>query len=291
MTNETETSGMTDTTAEIRSAVRAAYGARALEVAGGSAGDRAAGVRGAFYDGEDAAALPTEVVSYGCGNPVAIAGLQPGETVLDLGSGAGLDCFLAAQQVGPSGRVIGVDMTDAMLELAEANRAKVGASNVEFRRGLIEAIPVDGESVDVVISNCVINLSTDKDAVFTEAFRVLRPGGRFQVSDVVLLREISEAERADLDLWSGCRSGALHTDDYEARLRRAGFEDVAIVVASDVIGDEGDEAWRSALINARRPDGATAGTTWRLPSGEPIELLAPAGLAMADCCAEGCDCP
>jgi SAM-dependent methyltransferase len=207
--------------------------------------------------------------------------------VLDLGSGAGLDCFLAAQRVGPEGRVIGVDMTDEMLALAESNRAKVGADNVEFRRGVIEAIPLEDDAVDVLISNCVINLSADKDAVFAEAFRVLRPGGRFQVSDVVLLREISEAERGDLDLWAGCKSGALLTSDYEAGLRRAGFEDVEIVVASA----EGGDAWQSALINARRPGGAAAGTEWRLPSGERIELVAPAGLAMADCCAtEGSDC-
>ena len=271
---------MTDAADDIRTAVREAYGARARAVASEAPGDGAAGVRSRFY--EDAGGLPATAVSYGCGNPVAIAGLQPGESVLDLGSGAGLDCFLSAQQVGPSGHVIGVDMTDEMLALAEQNRAKIGATNVEFRRGLIEQIPADDASVDVIISNCVINLSADKDAVFREAFRVLRPGGRFQVSDVVLNHPISDADRADLDLWSGCKSGALLRDDYAARLRAAGFEDVEVAAAYGTEGD-GDEAWSSALINARRPGGSSPRRSWP-GTGQMIELLAPAGLLTADCC-------
>lgn len=268
---------------EIRQAVRDAYGARAREVASEAPGTQAAGVKSRFYRGAEE--LPETVVSYGCGNPVAIAGLQPGETVLDLGSGAGLDCFLSAQQVGPAGRVIGVDMTDDMLALAEQNRAKVGATNVEFRRGLIEAIPAEDAIVDVIISNCVINLSTDKDAVFREAHRVLRPGGRFQVSDVVLRRAITEQERADLELWAGCKSGALRQDDYVARLRTAGFEDVEIIVTG-----EGSEAWASALINARRPGGSGQRTPWPR-SSDIIAFMAPAGLASADCCGtEGSTC-
>jgi len=281
---------MTDPTTEtpdVRTAVANHYAARARSVSAEATDARAAGSRGTLYTEPAAASMPDSVVSYGCGNPVAIAGLQPGETVLDLGSGAGLDCFLAAQQVGPGGRVIGLDMTDDMLTLAEANRAKVGAANVEFRKGVIEAVPLEPSTVDVVISNCVINLSPDKDAVFNEAFRVLRPGGRFQVSDVVLTRDITEAERADLDLWAGCKSGALLNVDYEARLRAAGFEDVEIVLAAPEPGAE-SAAWQSALINARRPGGAEAGTTWRLPSGERIELLAPAGLEMAACCDDTC---
>jgi arsenite methyltransferase len=268
------------TTDDVRDAVRETYGARAREVAAEAPGARAAGVKARYYQGADD--LPETVVSYGCGNPVAIAGLQPGETVVDLGSGAGLDCFLSAQQVGPTGRVIGVDMTDEMLALAEQNRAKVGATNVEFRRGVIEAIPVEDATVDVIISNCVINLSTDKDAVFGESFRVLRPGGRFQVSDVVLLRDVTEAERADLELWSGCKSGALLLGDYISSLQRAGFQDVQVTVT----GGEPGAAWTNALVNARRPGGEASRKPW-LTSGETIEFLAPAGLATADCCTPG----
>lgn len=268
----------TETPRDIHEAVRAAYGARARDVLSGSIAGTAGGVAAALY-ADVASDLPEGVVSYGCGNPVAIAALQPGEVVLDLGSGAGLDCFLSAQQVGPSGRVIGLDMTDEMLTLAESNRAKLAVDNVEFKKGVIEDIPLDDASVDVIISNCVINLSPDKDAVFAETARVLRPGGRFQVSDVVLRREISEAERADLDLWSGCKSGALLIDDYAARLQRAGFEDVEIVVT----GGEGAEAWASALINARKPGGGGARKQWSF-SGPMIELIAPAGLDTADCC-------
>lgn len=265
-------------TDDVRQAVREAYGARAREVAAEAPAARAAGVKARYYAGADD--LPETVVSYGCGNPVAIAALQPGETVIDLGSGAGLDCFLSAQQVGPTGRVIGVDMTDEMLALAESNRAKVGATNVEFRKGEIEQLPVDDACADVIISNCVINLSTDKDAVFREAFRVLRPGGRLQVSDVVLLRDVTEAERADLDLWSGCKSGALLHSDYAARLRAAGFTDVEVAISG---GSEA--AWADALVNARRAGGADTGKPWLRPGAEVIEFLAPAGLNTADCCA------
>lgn len=279
------------TASEIRTAVSAAYGARAREVAAGNGasccGDecctdaRAAGVKDQFYATAETEALPDTVVSYGCGNPIAIAGLQPGETVLDLGSGAGLDCFLAAERVGATGRVIGVDMTDEMLTLAEQNRAKLGLQNVEFRRGLIEAIPAENASVNVVISNCVINLSPDKDAVFAEAFRVLRPGGRFQVSDVVLLRAIAQAEQEDLNLWAGCASGALLKDDYAARLRTAGFEQVEIQVQ----GGDAVKPWQSALIQARRPGGA--GEAFPAWQGERIELMAPPGLKTAPCCGSG----
>ncbi|MEZ4553025.1 MAG: methyltransferase domain-containing protein [Dehalococcoidia bacterium] len=269
---------MTVGTDEIREAVRDAYGARARAASAGRAD--AQGLAGTLYAGE---VVPDGVVSYGCGNPIAIAQLQPGETVVDLGSGAGLDCFLAAYQVGPAGRVIGVDMTDDMLALANANRGRLldqgdQVEQVEFRKGVIEELPLEDSSVDVIISNCVINLSPDKDAVFREARRVLRPGGRFQVSDVVLLREISDEERSDLDLWSGCKSGALHITDYQTRLEAAGFEDIAIETA-----EAGAEAWASALINARRPGGSPTRRGWQF-SGPMIELLAPAGLDTADCC-------
>ncbi|MGI8552380.1 MAG: arsenite methyltransferase [Dehalococcoidia bacterium] len=257
---------MTERTADtIRQAVSAAYGARAREVAAGNSASccaddccsdsRAAGVKEQFYAAEETGSLPASVVSYGCGNPIALAGLHPGEIVLDLGSGAGLDCFLAAQRVGETGLVIGLDMTDDMLSLAEANKAKLGLTNVEFREGVMEAMPLSDRSVDVIISNCVINLSPDKDAVFREALRVLRPGGRLHVSDVVLLGELSAAEQTDLDLWAGCASGALPKDDYAARLRAAGFEQVAIQVQETEVNDAGGAAkpWRNALIHARRP--------------------------------------
>jgi SAM-dependent methyltransferase len=243
---------------EIKEAVRAHYGARAEQVLAGDqaaccGGDAPASYATALYGEAVAGELPASVVSYGCGNPTAIAGLRAGETVLDLGSGAGLDCFLAARQVGETGRAIGLDMTDSMLDLARANQAKLGLTNVEFRKGEMEAMPLADASVDAIISNCVINLSPDKDAVFRESFRVLRPGGRLHVSDVVLLRELDESERGDLAAWAGCTSGALHREDYRARLERAGFVEVAIEVTED-----SDRPWRSALITAykRAEDGS-----------------------------------
>jgi ubiquinone/menaquinone biosynthesis C-methylase UbiE len=184
----------------------------------------------ALYGEANVAELPDSVtgISLGCGNPTAIAGLKPGETVLDLGSGGGIDCFLAAKQVGPAGHVIGVDMTDSMLALANKNKAQLGVSNVEFRKGEIENLPVDSNIIDVIISNCVINLSPDKDAVFAEAHRVLKPGGRFTVSDVVTEGELPEPLRSNIAAWTGCISGALDLTDYLAKLRNAGFAEVRI---------------------------------------------------------------
>lgn len=164
----------------------------------------------------------------GCGNPGAIAALQPGEVVLDLGSGAGFDCFLAAKKVGASGRVIGVDMTPEMVSKARANAARAGAENVEFRLGEIEHLPVADNSVDVIISNCVVNLSPDKPAVFREALRVLKPGGRLAISDTVTTIELPEAVRRDLDMWSACISGSESVAALEAMLAEAGFEDIRI---------------------------------------------------------------
>ena len=196
-----------------------------------------------LYTAEEVRDLPPEVVgaTLGCGNPMAIASLKPGETVVDLGSGAGLDCFLSARQVGPRGHVIGIDMTDNMLELARRNQGKVGLANVEFRKGEIERIPVADNSVDVIISNCVINLSADKDAVFREAFRILKPGGRFAVSDMVTRGEVPADFRQTLELWAGCLSGALDEQDYLQRLRAAGFSEAHVSSSVALPGAEIDE--------------------------------------------------
>lgn len=178
----------------------------------------------------DLSELPTDVtgLSLGCGDPITLAGLQSGQTVLDLGSGGGIDCFLAARQVGESGQVIGVDMTPAMLEKAERNKAKLGATNVEFRQGYIEALPVANSSVDVIISNCVINLSPDKTAVFREAFRVLKPGGKLAVSDMMTQGRFSPQERANMMSWGACITGAEDVADYVAAMQAAGFDQISV---------------------------------------------------------------
>lgn len=178
----------------------------------------------------DTSWLPADVtgLSLGCGDPITLAALQPGQTVLDLGSGGGIDCFMAARQVGPSGHVIGVDMTDEMLVKANRNKATVGLENVEFRKGLIEALPVEDNTVDVILSNCVINLSPDKPAVFREAYRVLKPGGRLAVSDMVTRGRFTAAERADMSAWAGCITGAEDVGDYVAAMRAAGFSEVSV---------------------------------------------------------------
>jgi ubiquinone/menaquinone biosynthesis C-methylase UbiE len=183
-----------------------------------------------LYDGQALTDLPESVtgISLGCGDPVSIAALEPGQTVLDLGSGGGIDCFLAARAVGNSGHVIGVDMTESMLALANQNKAKMGLTNVEFRRGEIENLPVEDNTVDVIISNCVINLSPDKDAVFREAYRVLKPGGRLTVSDMVTEGQFPEQLRQNVLAWTGCVSGALDQTDYLAKLRAARFEEVVV---------------------------------------------------------------
>ena len=195
----------------------------------------------ALYEALGQEDLPDSAMmaSLGCGNPTAVASLSPGETVLDLGSGAGLDVFLSAKRVGPTGQVFGLDMTDEMLDLANRNRAEAGATNVEFIKGDIEDVPLPDNSVDVIISNCVINLSTDKPRVFTEAHRVLRPGGRFAVTDVVTTRTFSAEEQADMAQWSGCVVGALTTAEYVRGLTDAGFSSVEVEathsLATDVV--------------------------------------------------------
>jgi len=203
-----------------------------------------------LYAELDRASLPDAAVlaSLGCGNPTAVAELRPCETVLDLGSGGGIDVLLSARRVGPGGRAIGLDMTDDMLELARRNAAAAGATNVEFVRGTIEEMPLPDASVDVVISNCVINLAADKDAVFREIARVLRPGGRMGVSDVVAEDELSEAERRERGGWAECYAGALSFAEYRAGLAAAGLVDVEIV-PTHLVADR----MHAAIIRARRP--------------------------------------
>jgi len=182
------------------------------------------------YSPEELAAIPEDAnLGLGCGNPAALAGLKAGETVLDLGSGAGIDCFLAAAKVGPAGKVIGVDMTPEMLDRARENVRKSGAANVEFRLGEIENLPAADNSIDVIISNCVINLSTDKPRVFREAFRVLRPGGRMMVSDLALQKPLPEAIRRSVEAYVACIAGALVKSDYLGAIRAAGFAEVSVV--------------------------------------------------------------
>ncbi|MBI3280939.1 MAG: arsenite methyltransferase [Acidobacteria bacterium] len=223
---------------DIKEIVREKYGQAALRVhAGGSSCCGAAPAAGGcdpitanLYQDAETAGLPREALlaSLGCGNPTALAELRPGEVVLDLGSGGGIDVLLSARRVGPSGRAYGLDMTDEMLALARENQRKAGVENVEFLKGEIEKIPLPDNSVDVIISNCVINLSADKDRVLREAFRVLRPGGRLAVSDVVVRGEVPSALRKNVELWIGCVAGALEESDYRARLTAAGFTGIDI---------------------------------------------------------------
>jgi SAM-dependent methyltransferase len=210
-----------------------------------------------LYSDAETTALPADAVtaSLGCGNPTALIALQPGETVLDLGSGGGIDVLLSAKRVGPTGKVYGLDMTDEMLALARENQRKAGATNVEFLKGTIEAIPLPDNSVDVIISNCVINLSSDKDAVLREAFRVLKPGGRFAVSDVVVRGEVPADIRRSVELWVGCIAGALEETDYAAKLRAAGFADVEV------------EPWRIYQLDEAR--------AFLTEQGIDVERLAP----------------
>ena len=217
---------------EIHEVVRDAYGriAQSQGVASSCCGGQAAVAEAIGYSKEDLAAVPQAAnLGVGCGNPLEHARPQPGEVVLDLGSGGGFDAFLAARAVGPTGRVIGVDMTDEMIELARRNARQLGLDNAEFRRGLIEALPVEDESVDIVISNCVINLATDKERVFREVRRVLRPGGRMVVSDLVLEKPLPPAVAASAAAYIGCIAGAMLRPDYVAAIERAGLREVRVV--------------------------------------------------------------
>ena len=230
-----------------------------------------------LYDESQAASLPPEAVlaSLGCGNPTALAELKPGEVVLDLGSGGGIDVLLSAKRVGPSGKAFGLDMTDEMLALARENQQKSGLTNVEFLKGDIERVPLPDNSVDVIISNCVINLSSDKDRVIAEAFRVLKPGGRFAVSDVVVRgNDIPEAVRSSMELWVGCVAGALEEGSYREKLAKAGFDSVDVEptriyraadarhfldeagITDDAVLAGIDGRFMSAFVRAQKPVGA-----------------------------------
>jgi SAM-dependent methyltransferase len=208
-----------------------------------------------LYDADSAGDLPDDALaaSLGCGNPTALAELHPGEVVLDLGSGGGIDVLLSARRVGPTGKAYGLDMTPEMLELARENARAAGADNVEFLEGTIESIPLPDESVDVIISNCVINLSGDKDAVLAEAFRVLRPGGRFAVSDIVLTRALPPAVQPLMAAWTGCVAGALVDRDYVAKLEAAGFDDAGVQV-TQVFGTDALESMGGDIV-AQLPEG------------------------------------
>jgi arsenite methyltransferase len=225
---------------ELKEIVKEKYGKAALRVAtGGSSccganarleGSSVDPITSNLYDANQSGHIPEAALlaSLGCGNPTALAKLNLGETVLDLGSGGGIDVLLSARRVGPNGKAYGLDMTDEMLALARENQRKAGVENVEFLKGEIESIPLPDNSVDVVISNCVINLSADKDKVLSEAFRVLKPGGRFAVSDVVVRGDVPDEIRRSMEMWVGCIAGALHDHEYTGKLAKAGFEDVDI---------------------------------------------------------------
>lgn len=244
---------------EVHAAVREHYGAIARSnssCCGPS--DSGADCCSPLYPADQLIALPESVtgLSLGCGDPVSEADIRSGDTVLDLGSGGGIDCFLAAKRVGAAGRVIGVDMTDEMLARARANAARLNAANVEFRKGQIEALPVDDGSVDVILSNCVINLSPDKPRVFAEMFRALGPGGRVSVSDIVTHGPLPEAVQSDMAAWGACVAGALDVRDYQAGLEAAGFVDVRVTPKSEFTGGLSElpaNSPFSALISARKP--------------------------------------
>jgi arsenite methyltransferase len=280
---------------DLQNAVREKYGAIATAVkksapTSGCCGPSPCGcgdpITSNLYSTGETRDLPAAAVtaSLGCGNPTAAIDLKPGETVLDLGSGGGIDVLLSAKRVGPEGKVYGLDMTDEMLELARVNQLNAGATNVEFLKGTIESIPLPNNSVDVIISNCVINLSSDKDAVLREAFRVLKPGGRFAVSDVVVRGDVPAAVRQSLELWVGCIAGALTEAEYEQKLRAAGFGSIALEAWRVYNIDDARSFLTSAGLDveglAGKVDGSIASAFIRAQKPQPSACCGP------DCCAE-----
>ncbi|MEN3339500.1 MAG: arsenite methyltransferase [Acidobacteriota bacterium] len=302
----------------LRDTVQARYGEAARRVSEGQTGASCCGpatgssgccgatteswdpITANLYDAGEAAGVPAEALlaSLGCGNPTALADLREGEVVLDLGSGGGIDVLLSAKRVGPTGKAYGLDMTDDMLELANANKARAGATNVEFLRGHIESIPLPSKTVDVIISNCVINLSGDKRKVLAEAFRVLKPGGRFAVSDVVVRGEVPAAIKRSMELWVGCVAGALEEEEFISLLTEVGFEnpsieptriykaeDAAAFLANTGLDAEQfakdiDGKFMGAFVRATKPGTA--------PVRKPLEMVAAAATTGDACCAPGC---
>jgi arsenite methyltransferase len=272
------------TTETIHDEVRRRYAAAAIQADRGGCCSTDPGIGPQLYSSLEQAELPEAAVlaSLGCGNPITVAELRPGERVLDLGSGGGIDVLLSARRVGPTGRAIGLDMTDEMLALAMRNAAEAGATNVEFLKGHIEAIPLPADSIDVVISNCVINLAADKPAVFREVFRVLRPGGRMGVTDVVAEDRLTPADRAARGSYVGCIAGALSVSEFRSGLEAVGLTDVTIE-PTHAVGD----GMVSAIVQARKPLTAApwAGTA---VNGQASELDA-LPLVEAGCCGDaGC---
>lgn len=276
---------------EIREIVREKYGQAALRVSSGGSGCCGATVAleggcdpitSNLYDADQKGLLPETAVlaSLGCGNPTALTTLNPGETVLDLGSGGGIDVLLSAKRVGPTGKAYGLDMTDEMLALARENQCKAGVENVEFLKGQIESIPLPDNSVDVIISNCVINLSADKDAVLREAFRVLKPGGRFAVSDVVTRGDVPDEVRQHMLLWVGCIAGALKDSDYIAKLAKAGFQGIDIE-PTRIYNIEDARSFLSA-------EGIDVDTIAPQVEGKFMSAFVRATKPAAACCAPGC---
>src|SRR6202521_5499270 len=248
----------------IQEAVKQKYGEAAKRAAGGGTASCGGGaelnccdpITKDLYNDAEKAALPEKAVaaSLGCGNPTALAKLQPGEVVLDLGSGGGIDVILSAKRVGPAGKAYGLDMTDEMLALARENQKKAGIENVEFLKGAIENVPLPDNSVDVIISNCVINLSGDKDRVLAEAFRVLKPGGRFAISDVVVRGQVPDNIRKSMELWVGCIAGALEENEYREKLARAGYESIDVEPTRVYKVEEAREFLEAAGLDADTVD-------------------------------------
>ena len=294
-----------NTNTDVKAVVQATYGAAATRVAQG-AGNACCGAAPAsvghsdpitanLYDALQSGAVPEKALlaSLGCGNPTALAELKAGETVLDLGSGGGIDVLLSARRVGPTGVAYGLDMTDAMLALALDNKRQSGLANVHFLRGEIENIPLPNDSVDVIISNCVINLSADKSRVLSEAFRVLKPGGRFAVSDVVVRGDVPASLRRNMELWVGCVAGALGDEEYITKLQAAGFENAAIEVtrvytvadAQEFLADQSADLQQLAKeLDGRFVSGFVRATK---PLNAVSQAVAPQPAASSGCCSGG----